>query len=217
MQRGWWRIGLCVLVSIAGCGERLSAGDMDDEGAAETDSGETETDTGETDTGSMLSPEDLAEIEAVEGELEAIVAGTLAYFAETQPEGTPHLCPHPDGSPAGGEASWTPALGFNCNEGPGGKCLPIDEAGAGHYSTEFWTLNSVWAGVGWARELGVAHEFHYNLIALNEFGDFGACEFTAMAQADFDDDGVFSSYSISGSVDEFGEVVGELVVEDPFE
>ena len=209
-------VGFSVAVSLLalGCSGRVT----DDTSLDETGTG-TGTDTGVNDDG--LTPEDLAEIEAVEDELWAIVDGTLAYFAEEQIDyDPPHRCPHPNGGPAGGEAGMTPDLDFNCNLGPEGKCLPTAEGleGPGIYDHYLWTDNSVWIGVGFEREQGVPHEFHYNLIAINDLNSaYGACEFTASAHADFDGDGLFSTYSISGTIDQQGEIVGELVIVDPYE
>ena len=37
----------------------------------------------------------------------------------------PHRCPHQAAEPTGpSEAGVTPAIGFNCNLGPGGRCVP---------------------------------------------------------------------------------------------
>lgn len=205
-----------MLALPVGCADRpldeMGEG-VEDSDASETDSeGETEEEPYE------LSPEDLAEIEAVPGELEAIVEGTLAHFAQVQLEGTPHRCPHPNGSPLGGEAGSTPHEAFNCNLGPDRRCVPVAAGGgAGYYDIALWDDNSVWQGVGWSREEDVPHAFHYNLIAINAHEGSGSCEFTALAFADFDDDQIFSSYSISGYVDEDGAVVEPMVVEMPFE
>ena len=109
-------------------------------------------------------------------------------------------------------------LSFDCNESPVGKCIPVEQGGgAGQYDPALWSNNFVWAGIGWARPTGVPHEFHYNFVLFNGDGGYGSCDFTAEARADFDGDGVFSSYSISGHVDELTTKVGELVVVDPFE
>ena len=189
------------------------------ETGTDTDTG-TDTGTDTTDTDGELAPEDLAEIDAVAGELEMIVAGALAHFALEQAAEPFHRCPHPLGSPLGGEASYTPTLAFDCNEGEMGKCLPIHNGGgAGQYDMGLWEDNSVWVDVGWMRPEGVLHEFHYNFIAVNSNTEngYGACTFTAEARGDFDGDFVFSSYSLSGTVDEQGANVGEIVIVDPFE
>ena len=115
----------------------------------------------------------------------------------------PHRCPHPDGSPAGGEAGITPDIGFNCNEGPGGRCIPAaGGGGAGYYDIALWNDNAVWNGLNYMQEQG--HYFHYNFIAVNEIVGYGRCQFTAQAFADLDDDAVFSTYERSGAGDQQG-------------
>lgn len=161
---------------------------------------------------------DQAEIDAVEGNLMFIVENTIAYFNQVQPEGTPHVCPHPDGSPLGGEAGMTPDINFNCNCGPEARCIPqVGGGGAGYYDVALWTDNSVWPDVGWSIEPGTPHAFKYNLIMENMLQLEGACAFTAVARADFDGDAEFSTYSISGFVDPDGAQIEEMVVEQPFE
>ncbi len=112
----------------------------------------------------------------------------------------PHRCPHPDGSPGGGEATATPDLGLNCNEGPGGRCVPaVGGGGAAYYEISEWNDNPVWNGLNFLQEQ--AHYFHYNFIAVNEVTGYGACQFTAQAFADLDDDAIFSTYERSGAAD----------------
>ena len=115
----------------------------------------------------------------------------------------PHRCPHPNGQPAGGEAGVTPALAFNCNEGPGGRCIPATGGGgAGYYDIALWNDNAVWNGLNYLQEQG--HYFHYNFIAVNNTTGYGQCQFTAQAFADLDDDAVFSTYERSGAGDQQG-------------
>jgi prepilin-type N-terminal cleavage/methylation domain-containing protein len=112
----------------------------------------------------------------------------------------PHRCPHPDGSPAGGEATLTPDIGFNCNEGPGGRCIPATGGGgSGYYDISLWNNNAVWNGLNYLQEQG--HYFHYNFKAVNELQGYGRCQFTAQAFADLDDDALFSTYERSGAGD----------------
>ena len=112
----------------------------------------------------------------------------------------PHLCPYPQGQPAGGEAGVTPDINFNCNEGPGGRCIPAaDGCGAGYYDIALWNDNAVWNGLNYLQEQG--HYFHYNFIAVNTTTGYGACQFTAQAFADLDDDAIFSTYERSGAGD----------------
>lgn len=110
----------------------------------------------------------------------------------------PHRCPHPTDQPAGGEAGITPELATNCNEGPGGRCIP-GAGGAGYYPIGLWNDNAVWNGLNFMQEQG--HYFHYNFVAVNELTGYGRCQFTAQAFADLDDDAIFSTYERSGSGD----------------
>jgi type IV pilus assembly protein PilA len=112
----------------------------------------------------------------------------------------PHRCPHPEGTPDGGEAGITPDIAFNCNEGPGGRCIPASGAnGGGYYPIEDWNNNAVWNGLNYMQELG--HYFHYNFVAQNELQGYGRCQFTAQAFADLDGDGLFSTYERTGAGD----------------
>ncbi len=111
-----------------------------------------------------------------------------------------HRCPHPTGQPQGGEAGITPPLDLNCNEGPGGRCIPAaGGGGAGYYDIALWNNNAVWNGLNYMQEQG--HYFHFNFIAVNTTEGYGACQFTAQAFADLDDDQIFSTYERSGAAD----------------
>lgn len=118
----------------------------------------------------------------------------------------PHRCPHPSGTPAGGQANITPALGgaTDCNLGPGGRCVPaVGGGGAGYYDMTEWTNNAVWNGLNFQMEQ--AHYFHYNFIALNGNTGFGTCQFTAQAFGDLDGDvTVYSTYERTGAADQNG-------------
>jgi type IV pilus assembly protein PilA len=115
----------------------------------------------------------------------------------------PHRCPHPNGAPAGGQAGITPDIGFNCNDGPGGRCIPASGGGgAGYYEIGLWNDNPVWNGLNYLQEQG--HYFHYNFIAVNEIIGYGRCQFTAQAFADLDDDALFSTFERSGAGDQQG-------------
>ncbi|PRQ09939.1 type IV pilin protein [Enhygromyxa salina] len=115
----------------------------------------------------------------------------------------PHRCPHPDGVPTGGQAEITPALATNCNQGPGGRCIPATGGGpAGYYDIAEWNDNPVWNGLNYLQEQG--HYFHYNFVAVNEIIGYGRCQFTAQAFADLDDDAVYSTYERSGAGDQQG-------------
>ena len=115
----------------------------------------------------------------------------------------PHRCPHPSGQPAGGEATITPPIATDCNQGPGGRCVPaVGGGGAGYYDIALWNDNAVWNGLNYLQEQG--HYFHYNFIAVNEITGYGRCQFTAQAFADLDDDAVFSTYERSGAGDQQG-------------
>jgi type IV pilus assembly protein PilA len=115
----------------------------------------------------------------------------------------PHKCPHPAGSPNGGQAEITPALATDCNTGPGAKCVPATGGGgAGYYDIAEWNDNPVWNGMNFLQEQ--AHFFHYNFIAVNNTQGYGQCQFTAQAFADLDADGIFSTYERSGAADQQG-------------
>jgi type IV pilus assembly protein PilA len=111
-----------------------------------------------------------------------------------------HRCPHPVGQPTGGEAGLTPAIGLNCNTGPGGRCIPAVGGGAsGYYEIDLWNKNPVWNGLNFLQEQG--HYFHYNFVAVNEIVGYGRCQFSVQAFGDLDDDGVFSTFERSGAAD----------------
>lgn len=113
----------------------------------------------------------------------------------------PHRCPHPTGAPEGGMANITPDIATNCNEGPGGRCIPQSGGGggSGYYNIGDWNDNAVWNALNFLQEQG--HYFHYNFIAANILTGYGSCQFTAQAFADLDDDGIFSTYERSGAGD----------------
>jgi type IV pilus assembly protein PilA len=114
----------------------------------------------------------------------------------------PHRCPHPTGSPTGGAAGITPNA-TNCNDGPGGRCVPgVNASGSGYYNMTEWTDNNVWNGLNFQQEQG--HYFRYNFLATNATTGFGTCQFTAQAFGDLDDDTTFSTYERSGAADQNG-------------
>jgi type II secretory pathway pseudopilin PulG len=117
---------------------------------------------------------------------------------------SPHRCPHQAGEADGPtRAHLTPALGTNCNLGPGGRCVPSTGGGGpGYYDLAQWTDNAVWSGLSFQQEQ--AHFFHYEFLASNTGIGYGACQFTAQAFGDLDDDGVYSTYERSGAADENG-------------
>ncbi|MCH9685053.1 MAG: prepilin-type N-terminal cleavage/methylation domain-containing protein [Deltaproteobacteria bacterium] len=116
----------------------------------------------------------------------------------------PHRCPHEDTNPSGPtSAGTTPGTGEDCNQGPGGRCVPVPGgAGGGYYDMALWTDNPVWNGLNFVQEQ--AHYFHYNFIASNAQAGFGACQFTAQAFADLDGDLTLSTYERAGAADENG-------------
>ncbi len=121
--------------------------------------------------------------------------GTVAEMAA-------HMCPN-DGKPKG-ESGITPPLSVDCNQGPGGRCVPTvgGAGGPGHYDIELWTDNAVWNGLNFQQEQG--HHFHYNFKWDNSGTGFGACQFTAQAFGDLDGDGIFSTFERAGAADENG-------------
>jgi prepilin-type N-terminal cleavage/methylation domain-containing protein len=116
----------------------------------------------------------------------------------------PHRCPHQSGQETGQtQADITPDLGINCNDGPGGRCVPSEGGGGGgYYEIDLWGNNRVWNSLNFQQEQ--AHFFHYNFQASNGGTGFGACQFTAQAFADLDNDAVYSTYERSGAADENG-------------
>ena len=117
----------------------------------------------------------------------------------------PHRCPHQSGQePGNSAAAVTPQLALNCNDGPGGRCVPAEGGGggAGYYDIAQWTDNRVWNALNFQQEQ--AHYFHYNFVASNTGTGFGACQFTAQAFGDLDDDLTYSTYERSGAADQNG-------------
>jgi len=170
-----------------------------------------------------------AEIDEAIADLEAIVAGNLAYFSEPHPVDDtdengnpypPHRCPagYSESEPHLGpfSSAVTPGIAFNCNDSPDGLCVPTpDGGGAGVYPVSLWTDNSVWARIGFSKMS--PHAFHYELIMDNEPDEYGRCSFTARAWADFDDDVFFSTYERQGRVDKDGPVLEPLFIDKPCE
>ncbi len=150
------------------------------------------------------------------GQLAKLFDATSAYFISdrvdrgevaqigaggTVADGATHRCPHPPPTPAGGEAGFTPTL--NCNLGPGGRCVPGQgAAGPGYYDISEWGDNSVWNALNFGMEQG--HYFHYNYISSNSNTGYGACQFTAQAFGNLDNDGLFSTFERSGGADQNG-------------
>ncbi len=91
-----------------------------------------------------------------------------------------------------GDAGSTPPISVNCNLGQGGRCIPGDA-----YPASAWTENEAWSALGF--EIAGEHYFHYNLRWSQDSS--GACQFTAQAFGDLDDDGVFSTYERAGAAD----------------
>lgn len=117
----------------------------------------------------------------------------------------PHRCPHIVGQETGQTAAGiTPALGTDCNQGPGGRCVPSAGGGGGigYYPLTDWTNNNAWNGLNFQQEQ--AHYFHYNFRASNANAGFGECQFTAQAFGDLDDDDTFSTYERAGAADQNG-------------
>jgi prepilin-type N-terminal cleavage/methylation domain-containing protein len=117
----------------------------------------------------------------------------------------PHRCPHMTGQESGQtQAGLTPDIGINCNDGPGGRCVPSGGGGGGggYYDISLWSNNAVWAGLNFQQEQ--AHFFHYNFQASNAATGFGACQFTAQAFADLDNDTVFSTFERAAAADQTG-------------
>lgn len=143
-------------------------------------------------------------------QLARLFDATSTYFMDGHVGSDPtaaivvHQCPN-NGQPRG-EAGITPPLSVNCNDGPGGRCVPAEGGGGGpgYYDAAVWRDNSVWSAIDYLHEQG--HYFHYNLIWDNGGGGgtYGTCMFTVQAFADLDDDGVYSTYERSGAGDQQG-------------
>lgn len=213
--------------ALDGSGETSSgaelAGDGDGDGDAAGDGDGDATGDGDGEPNGCAVELD-AEIAVVLADLQAIVDGAIAYFeaehiiydcdwpgCEPEPIDFPlHHCPFPIGQPVAGECGTTPPLGFNCNEGPECKCVPVSNGGGlGQYDPALW--HYMWQSLGFAKD--APHAFHYNFTAYNETSGYGGCSFTAQAYGDLDDDAVFSTYQIAGTIDENGVTLEPLHVE----
>jgi len=114
-----------------------------------------------------------------------------------------HRCPHPLGQPTGGEATVTPDISLNCNEGPGGRCVPgVGGGPTGYYDMTAWNNNRVWSELDFAMEQ--AHYFHYNYRSSNASVGYGSCQFTAQAFGNLDNDSEFSTFERGGAADQLG-------------
>jgi hypothetical protein len=197
----------CGLVVLGACGPGGPSRGDDESIADDDESSSTEV------PADLLDPGHVLEIEEVPAELQTIAAGAIEAFEGSE---VPRRCPHPNGAPFGGEASFTPDVGTDCNVGPEGRCVPaMGGGGAGYYDSALWTDNSVWAGIGFAKT--EPHCFHYNFIATNDMQGTGSCSFTARAIADLDADATFSTYELRGSVDENGSILQPLFIDLPYE
>jgi type IV pilus assembly protein PilA len=119
----------------------------------------------------------------------------------------PHRCPHPSDTPSGeSEAGLTPdPASVDCGAGPGGRCVPNadNNTADGYYDMGLWSDNDVWNSLNFQQEQ--AHFFYYNFVASNAETGFGACQFTAQAFGDLDDDNtVYSTYERAGAADQNG-------------
>lgn len=164
----------------------------------------------------VLVDDPVQELEDALDDLDVIVEGVADYYLDgIEPEwaeGTVHLCPHPNGSAAGGHAGLTPGEDVDCNAREDGLCVPEAQAeGPGIYDTIFYTMNSVWVGVGF--EKTEPHAFRYDLFIFNEDldQDYANCRFTAAAYADLDDDGIFSTYERRGELSESGALIDPML------
>ncbi len=94
-----------------------------------------------------------------------------------------------------GNAGLTPPISVNCNAGPKGRCVPGDG-----YPAAAWSDNEAWSAIGF--DVPDSHYFHYDLRWSQD--ESGACQFTAQAFGDLDDDGIFSTYERAGAADANG-------------
>ena len=132
------------------------------------------------------------------GEVEQLGEGAAMTNAAT------HRCPHPSGSPTGGEAGLTPSAAVNCNEGPAGRCVPAvgGGGGGGYYDIDVWETNPMWNALHFQQEQ--SHFFHYNFTSSNSNTGYGNCQFTAQAFGNLDDDTLWSTFERAGSADQNG-------------
>jgi type IV pilus assembly protein PilA len=127
------------------------------------------------------------------GDVETIGAGGLLA------SGASHRCPTP--APGGGSAGFTPSI--DCNDGPGGRCVPSGApSGAGYYDIDVWSGNPVWSGLDFGLEQ--SHYFHYDFSATNNLVGYGSCNFTAHAFGDLDGDATYSTFERTGAADQQG-------------
>lgn len=133
---------------------------------------------------------------------EHVSRGAIGILGGPPPAATAaHKCPN--NGDLEGEAGITPPLSVDCNDGPGGRCVPsVGGGGPGYYDMSMWTDNDVWNGLNFQQEQ--AHYFHYNFKWKNSDTGFGDCQFTTQAFADLDGDGVYSTYERSGAADVHG-------------
>ena len=132
---------------------------------------------------------------------EHVSRGSVGLFGGAAPTLPPHMCPN--NGDLEGEAGITPPLSVDCNDGPGGRCVPsVGGGGPGYYDMKLWVDNDVWNGLNFQQEQG--HYFHYNFKWKNSDTGFGDCQFTTQAFADLDGDGVYSTFERSGAADKHG-------------
>ncbi len=136
---------------------------------------------------------------------EHVERGEVAILGQggTISDQAPHRCPYLT-NPVGAQDSGMTPVATNCNDGPGGRCVPsVGGGAAGYYETTEWTDNNVWNGLNFQQEQ--AHFFRYQFLANNTSATgFGECQFTAQAFGDLDDDGEYSTFERSGAADQAG-------------
>jgi len=118
----------------------------------------------------------------------------------------PHRCPHKPGELEDVFSGITPPLTVDCNQGPGGRCVPLPvgtkPTAPYQYPNTLWVDNPIWNGLNFQVEQ--AHFFHYAFRAKNTPGTFGTCQFTAQAFGDLDGDKIFSTFERAGAADQNG-------------
>jgi prepilin-type N-terminal cleavage/methylation domain-containing protein len=130
------------------------------------------------------------------GDVDVIGSGGVVTNSAT------HRCPHPPANAAGGTSGVTPPLAFNCNLGPGGRCIPAKSpSGPGYYDIDLWST-AIWDGLNYGQEQG--HYFHYRFAATNTTSGFGSCQFTASAFGNLDNDALYSTFERTGGADANG-------------
>ncbi len=127
-----------------------------------------------------------------------------SHFEAEQDGSPPHRCATKDPSEAVANSGIVPPLSVKCAAGPDGNCVPSsDPSEPWEYDASTWEDNAVFGPLRF--KMDKPHRYHYAIRAKNYPENlYGACEFTAQAFGDLDDDGVVSTFERSGAADQNG-------------